>query len=226
MNRRRTPTAALALREAGKRYGEAPALAPLELRIEPGQAVALVGHNGSGKSTLLALAAGVVEPTEGSVSVFGWPPAAVEARALVSYVPDDPVLYDDLSVREHLRYVARLHGGSGDDPLLDELLHRLGLADRADELPSGFSRGLRQKAALAVGLCRPFRLLLVDEPFVGLDAAGRDAFVALAGEAVDRGAALVVATHDPALLPRLDRCIELVDGAVAFDGTPEQRTSR
>ncbi|MBU6216155.1 MAG: AAA family ATPase, partial [Acidobacteria bacterium] len=142
----------------------------------------------------------------------------LRARALRSWIPDNPVLYDDLSVREHLEYVNRMHGGTGDGPEIDDLIERLGLSGREDGLPSQFSRGLRQKTALAVGLCRPFALLLIDEPFVGLDASGRLALLELIEEVRDNGATVVVATHDPEVIDRFDRGIMLADGELVHDG--------
>lgn len=197
-------------------------LGPLDLRIEPGEAVAVVGHNGSGKSTALAIMAGQLEPSDGTVRVFGREPDALETRAAVSYLPDQPILYDDLSVREHVEYVGRLHGVTGEAAREERtaLIERLGLGERIDDLPSRFSRGLRQKTAIAVALCRPVRALLVDEPFVGLDAAGRATFVELLSETAADGAAVVVATHEPAVLERFDRCIGIDDGAIVFDGVP------
>jgi ABC-2 type transport system ATP-binding protein len=212
-------TAALRLDALAKRYGDRPALEPLDLRIEPGESVAVVGHNGSGKSTLLALVAGLLEPSSGSVSVFGHDPSSVEARRRRSYLPDHPVLYEDLSLREHLQYVGRLHGVDHDERA-DEVLGRLGLTDRADELPTTFSRGLRQKAALAVGLARPFDLVVIDEPFVGLDSIGRAGLVDLLAEASSRGATVVAATHDPDLVDTTDRCLTLADGVLVTDGPP------
>jgi ABC-type multidrug transport system ATPase subunit len=210
----------LALCAAGleKSYGHAAGVGPVDLEIPAGQAVVLVGHNGSGKSTFLGMAAGVLEPTAGDVEVFGVEPTSLTGRATVSYLPDTPVLYDDLSVREHLQYVSRMHGAEGDEPELDELLDKVGLSHRADELPSRFSRGLRQRTAIAVALCRPFSLLLVDEPFVGLDADGRDAFVALLDETRRRGATVVVATHDPSRLEHFERCVTLSDAQLVSDG--------
>ena len=202
----------------GKDYGDLVALHPTDLVLLAGQAVALVGHNGSGKSTFLKLVAGLLDPSSGTVTVDGHPAGTAEARAAISYVPDEPVLYDDLSVREHLRYISALHGADVPDADLDELVGRLGLADRVDDLPARFSRGLRQKAGLAVGLVRPFAALLVDEPFVGLDASGRAALLELLDEASAAGAALVVATHDPNFVERVDRCIALRDGVVVHDG--------
>lgn len=200
-----------------KTYGDAAGVGPVDIEIPAGQSVLLVGHNGSGKSTLLGLVAGLLEPTAGAVEVFGVEPTSLTGRATVAYLPDTPVLYDDLSVREHLQYVNRMHGGDADPAELDALLERVGLAARADELPSRFSRGLRQRTAIAIALCRPFGLLLVDEPFVGLDAAGRDALVALLDETIAREATVVVATHDPALLDHFDRQIVLSDSRIVDD---------
>ena len=210
--------------DATKAYGDLVALHPLTLEVPRGQSVALVGHNGSGKSTLLALVTGLLELSDGEIEVLGEPAGSSPARAAVSYLPDAPVLYDDLSVREHLGYVAALHGVSVDDADLDELLDRLGLRERADDLPARFSRGLKQRTAIALGLVRPFELLLVDEPFVGLDASGKEALLTMLDELHGDGAALVVATHDPSYVERVERCIALRDGVVIHDGpaTPDE----
>jgi ABC-type multidrug transport system ATPase subunit len=225
VKRKRSPDAPaiLELRGVSKDYGDLIALHPTDLTVPAGQAVALVGHNGSGKSTLLRIVAGLLDATDGEIVVDGHLAGTPDARAATSYVPDEPVLYDDLSVREHLLYVAALHGAPVDDAAVDDLAGRLGLAGRVDDLPARFSRGLRQKAGLAVGLVRPFSLLLVDEPFVGLDAPGRNALLELLDEASEAGATLVVATHDPTYVERVDRCIALRDGHVVHDGaaTPD-----
>jgi ABC-2 type transport system ATP-binding protein len=208
----------LELHGLGKDYGDLVALHPTDLTVPAGQAVALVGHNGSGKSTLLRIVAGLLEASEGDVVVDGQPAGTPDARAATSYVPDEPVLYDDLSVREHLLYVGALHGMTVTDLIVDELTDRLGLTGRVDDLPARFSRGLRQKAGLAVGFVRPYSLLLLDEPFVGLDAPGRAALLELLDEASDAGATLVIATHDPTFVERVDRCVALRDGRVVHDG--------
>jgi ABC-2 type transport system ATP-binding protein len=215
---------ALRTRKATKAYADLVALHPLTLEVPRGQSVALVGHNGSGKSTLLALATGLLELSDGEIDVLGAPAGSSPARAVVSYLPDAPVLYDDLSVREHLGYIAALHGVSVDEGDVDELLDRLGLGERADDLPARFSRGLKQRTAIALGLVRPFELLLVDEPFVGLDASGKGALLTILDELHRDGAALVVATHDPTYVERVDRCIALRDGVVIHDGpaTPDE----
>ena len=209
---------ALLLVGLGKTYGDLPALLPIDLVIPAGQAVALIGHNGSGKSTLLRMVAGLLEPTEGEVEIAGWPVGSVPARATTSFLPDEPVLYDDLSVREHVEYVSRLHGGDGWDDYAEDVAVRLGLGERLDDLPARFSRGLRQKTSLLLGIVRPFSVLLVDEPFVGLDAPGKATLLELLDEIHGDGAAVVVATHDPEFVERVDRSIALRDGELIFDG--------
>ena len=201
-----------------KSYTDLIALAPLDLDVAGGELVVLVGHNGSGKSTFLGLCAGLLEADGGVLSVDGQPAGSFEARAATSYVPDQPVLYDDLSVVEHLEYVARLHGVEDWEERGKELLGRLGLASRADDLPSRFSRGLRQKTSIALAFVRPFRLLLVDEPFVGLDPSGKAALVEMLDEAHQGGAAVVVATHQLEFVQRAHRCLALRDGDLVFDG--------
>ena len=140
----------------------------------------LVGPNGAGKSTFLGLAAGLIEPSNGDAWVQGAKLGTLTARAATSYLPDAPVLYDDLSLNEHIEYIARMHNTQDWEDYADDLLDMFNLTERADDLPSRFSRGLKQKTALILGLIRPFSLLLIDEPFVGLDTpgpggAGRDA---------------------------------------------------
>jgi ABC-type multidrug transport system ATPase subunit len=208
----------LEARGASKAYADLVALAPLDLSVPAGQTVALVGHNGSGKSTFLRLAAGLLELSDGAIDVAGAPAGTSEARAAASFLPDEPVLYDDLSVREHLAYVAALHGVELPAEDLDALIERVELSHRADDLPARFSRGLRQKTSIALALVRPFELLLVDEPFVGLDASGKEALLGIFDELHADGASLVVATHDPSFVGRAQRCVALRDGQVVHDG--------
>jgi ABC-2 type transport system ATP-binding protein len=209
---------ALSIEGLSKYYGDVAALEEVDMEVPDGQSVVLVGHNGSGKSTLLSMVAGVLEPTDGVVRIHGRPNDTLDSRAERSWLPDNPVLYDDLSLREHLEYVSRMHGGTGDDDHIEDLIDRLGLRDREDQLPSQFSRGLRQKSAIAVALCRPFSVLLVDEPFVGLDAEGRRALLDLLDEAREGGATVVVATHDPEVIDRFERGLMLANGEVVHDG--------
>jgi ABC-type multidrug transport system ATPase subunit len=201
-----------------KTYGDLPAAGPLDLAVAGGERVVVLGHNGSGKTTLLRMAAGLLEPTAGTVSVLGHDVGSVEARAATSFLGDTPVFYDDLSVWEHLEFIARLHDTTDWEQHAADLLESLGLTARADDLPTTFSRGLRQKAAIALAFVRPFELLLVDEPFVGLDRTGREALLELFRLAHGHGAALVVATHELTTITESDRLVALRDGAVIYDG--------
>ena len=211
---------ALAANELTKDYGDRPALAPLTLRIPERQRVAVVGHNGSGKTTFIRMAAGLLDPSGGTVEIMGHPSGSSEARRALSYLSDTPSFYDDLSLWEHLEYIARMHDVEEWDQLAADLLGHLGLYDRADDLPNTFSRGLRQKAAIAIAFVRPFELLLVDEPFVGLDNAGKIALLELLDQAAEDGATLVVATHELSYVERVTRLIALRDGIVVHDGSP------
>ena len=157
-----------------RRYATLVALGPIDLEVEAGEFVALVGPNGAGKSTLLACVAGLLEPTEGDVRVAGAAAGSLPARAATSYLGDEPVLYDDLSLEEHLEYVGRLHGVEDWERPAADLVTRLGLDERVDDLPAHFSKGMRQKTSIALGLARPFELLLADEPFDGLDPPSRE----------------------------------------------------
>jgi len=211
-----------ALRTVGltKDYGDRPALLPLDLEVAQGQHLALVGHNGSGKTTLLRMAAGLLDPSDGRVEVLGHASGSVAARRAISWLSDTPTFYDDLSLREHLEYVAGMHGVASWEDRAEDLLTRLGLAHRGDDVPTTFSRGLRQKAAIALGMVRPFEVLLVDEPFVGLDSPGKAALLGLLDDAAAAGATLLVATHELSFVERVGRLLALRDGELVYDGAP------
>lgn len=214
-------TPAVLTSDLAKSYGDAPALFPLDLSVEIGERITLIGHNGSGKTTLIRMLAGMLEPTHGTATIMGHERGSLEARAAISYLSDEPVFYDDLTVWEHLEYVARLHSTDDWEQHAIDVLDTVGLVHRADDLPLTFSRGLRQKAAIALAFVRPFEVLLVDEPFVGLDRTGRDALLSLFSAAHGDGATLVVATHELSSVREGDRLIALNGGNVTFDGSPE-----
>ena len=203
-----------------KVYGDNVALAPLDLDVPAGQRVSLIGHNGSGKTTLIRMLAGVLEPSDGTATVAGHAAGERDARASLSYLSDQPVFYDDLSVRQHLEYVARLHRTERWEEHAEWLIETVGLTERADDLPATFSRGLKQKASIALAFVRPFEIVLIDEPFVGLDRAGRLALLELMSWAHDDGATVVVATHELSSVGASERLIALADGEVLYDGDP------
>jgi ABC-type multidrug transport system ATPase subunit len=215
--------------EAGrlvKAYAGVPALGPLDLSLGEGTLVALTGHNGAGKSTLLRLGAGLLDRSGGELVVCGERPGSPAARRLVSFVPDTPVLYEDLGVGELVEYVARLHDPSGWRPRAERVIERLGLGARVDQLPGQLSRGLRQRVALALGLARPFSLLLLDEPFGSLDDAGAAVVAELIAEHVAAGATAIVSSHQLDLLAMATVRVALRDGVVVDDDGEPVRTPR
>lgn len=219
------PAAALAVRGLRRRYGEFDALQGLELIVAAGECVAIIGRNGSGKTTAVRVIGGLLEPSDGAVEVLGArvhnSPESIRARAAVAVVPDTPSLYSDLTVGEHLELVAVAHGVAGDglDDRIDAVLARLGLGDRRDSRPGELSRGMRQKVQLACALIRPYRLLVLDEPVVGLDPGSQETLRELLLEAKRDGAAVLLTTHQLEFARGIaDRAVVLVDGIVAEHG--------
>lgn len=205
----------------GRTYDGFIALDAFSLELGEDELVALVGPNGAGKTTFLTLAAGLLEPSSGSIEIAGVPAGTIPARRALSYLPDTPVFYEDLSLGEHLGYVAALHGVADAGARAGELIERLGLGAWEDSLPSEFSHGMRQKASVAIALVRPFAVLLADEPFDGLDPPSRDVLFELLAEARAAGAAVVVSTHRPDVIAAASRCVGIRDGRLAYDGPPE-----
>src|SRR6266545_3026139 len=214
----------LAVHGLRKAYGDVVALEGIDLEVAPGECVALIGHNGSGKTTTMRLIAGQLEPTAGTVTVAGVGVHRASdthrARAALAFVPDSPLLYDDLTVAEHLELVALAHGvGDGLDERIDDLLDALDLTPRRDFVPTQLSRGMRQKTQLACTLVRPFEGLLLDEPVVGLDPPSQANLRELMEEAKSEGIAIVLSTHQLRFSEGLaDRAVVLHDGRVIDAG--------
>jgi ABC-2 type transport system ATP-binding protein len=205
----------------GRSYDGYIALGSFTVDVAAGRLVALIGPNGAGKTTFLNLAAGLLDPTSGRVEVDGHAPGSIEARRALSYLPDTPVFYEDLSVAEHLEYVAALHGTEDPTARIEELISRLGLDGWEDALGAELSKGMKQKASIALALVRPFKVLLADEPLDGLDPPSRETLFTLLAETKAAGAAIVVSTHRPDVIAAADRCVAIHDGRLAYDGTPD-----
>ncbi|MGO9976478.1 MAG: ABC transporter ATP-binding protein [Solirubrobacteraceae bacterium] len=222
-------TCPLAVEGLRRTYGEFEALAGLDLRIAAGECVALIGHNGSGKTTAVRLIGGLLEPSAGRVEVCGLSmhdeQQSTAARAALSLVLDTPMLYGDLTVREHLELVVLAHGVAPEalDERIDSMLERLDVDARADSFPGQLSRGMRQKLALACALIRPFRVLVLDEPVVGLDPSTQEVLRDLLIEAKRAGAAVLLTTHQLAFARGIaDRAVLLADGVVVQEGSYDE----
>jgi ABC-type multidrug transport system ATPase subunit len=202
----------------GRSYDGYIALGSFSVEVPAGELVALIGPNGAGKTTFLNLAAGLLDPTSGRIEIAGEVPGSIEARRALSYLPDTPVFYEDLSVAEHLEYVAALHEAEEPAARIDELIGRLGLDGWEDALAAELSKGMKQKASIALALVRPFKVLLADEPLDGLDPPSRAVLFDLLAETQAAGAAIVVSTHRPDVIAAADRCVAIRDGRLAYDG--------
>jgi ABC-2 type transport system ATP-binding protein len=215
----------LCVRGLSRSYGELEALRALDLEVAAGECVALIGHNGSGKTTAIRLIAGLLEPTAGEVVICGHrmhgEPGSLEARADLAVLLDSPLLYGDLTVSDHLELVAVAHGVD-DDGLgerITEILTELGLDGRRDARPGQLSRGMRQKLALACVIVRPFQVLALDEPVVGLDPATQSMLRELLLAAKQQGVAVLLTTHQLAFARGIaDRAVLLAEGAVVEQG--------
>lgn len=206
-----------------KTFGLLPALQRLDLAIERGECVALLGPNGGGKSTLLRLLCGLSKPSAGVIRVGGWalPGEAAAVRAQIGVVAHRPLLYDTLTAAENLRFFARLYGLSADDaePRIRALLAEVGLAKRANDLVRTFSRGMLQRLSIARAMLHQPDVLLFDEPHTGLDQAASAMLDALIFRVRGEGRTLVIATHELERAAQLaTRAVILVRGRVAHDG--------
>lgn len=207
-----------------KRYGAFTAVKDLSFSVRPGEVVGLVGPNGAGKTTTLRCLAGIIPMSGGSVIVAGHDLAAdpVGAKRSLAFFPDEPRLFDYLTVRQHLMFVARIYGVPDHEEIARPLLEELELADKADLLPGGLSRGMKQKLVIACGLLHRPKVMFFDEPLTGLDPLGirrmKDSILRRARE----GAAVVLSSHLLHLLQEvcshvliLKKGIKIADGTLA-----------
>jgi heme ABC exporter ATP-binding subunit CcmA len=216
-----SPGELLALDRVSKVFGRRAALRDVSLSVRPGACLAVLGPNGAGKSTLLRIAAGLARPTAGRVLFRGTErDAAARLRPAVGYVAHRTLLYEPLTPRENLTLFARLGGAARPGDRAAEALRELDLERHADRPVSVLSRGTRQRVALARALLHAPPLLLLDEPFAGLDAAGAARLIELLLEARRRGAAILLATHGrEAPLAVADEVAILAGGALRHRGS-------
>jgi len=180
----------------GKAFGRAVVLRDLTLSVTAGEALALFGPNGAGKSTLLRLFATLMAPTSGSLQLFGAAGSSLAARRRIGLVAHQSFLYPDLTARENLLFYAGMYGLDDAEALCEAWLDRVALTDARDRPVRLFSRGMEQRLALARALVHDPALILLDEPWSGLDAAAADWLGELLLELRSRGRTVVVATHD------------------------------
>ena len=209
------------MRDLRVRRGRVQALDGISCEIAAGELTGLFGPSGSGKSTLIRAIAGVQANVEGELSVLGREPGSAPVRAQLGYMTQAPSVYEDLTVEENLRYFAAVRGvGTG------EMLTRTGLAGQAGQLVRDLSGGQCARVSLAAALLGRPRLLLLDEPTVGLDPLLRRELWQLFGELADDGAALVISSHVLDEARHCDRLLLLRNGALLGALTPAELTER
>ncbi len=217
---------ALELRALTKSFGR-PAVDRLDLSVAAGEFYALLGPNGAGKTTTLRMVAGLMPADSGDIRVFGIDARSRpnEAKRIVAWLPDEPMLYDKLDPLEYLEFVAGLWSVEGGraERLAGELLESLGLWPHRRERCEGFSRGMRQKVALAGALIHEPRLLMLDEPLTGLDAAAARQVKDILTARVRAGATIIMTTHILEVAERLaGRIGIIVRGRMIAEGTLDQ----
>lgn len=210
-----------------KRYGTVPVVNTLNLEVKSGEIFGFLGPNGAGKTTTIKMLTGLMEPSEGEAYICGYDirKQATQAKALMAYVPDQPKLYGKLSAREFLLLMASLYRMPKDVSAkrAEMLMEMFGLSERADELLEGYSHGMRQKVVLASALIHQPKVILLDEPTVGLDPASarllKDVLQALAKQ----GASIFLSTHILEIAERMCHRVGILKaGKLIAQGSPEE----
>jgi ABC-2 type transport system ATP-binding protein len=193
----REPGVSIVVEDYHKTYGDTVAVAGLSFVVQAGEILGLVGPNGAGKTTTLRALAGILQPTHGRLLIGGHDIVRepVAAKTVLAYVPDDPHLFDRLTVWEHFCFMASAYRLTDWRPRAEYLLQRLELVEKRDALASELSRGMRQKVAIGGGFLHQPQAVLLDEPLTGLDPRGIRTMKELIREHAATGAAVIVSSH-------------------------------
>lgn len=204
-----------------KLYGDFRALNAVTFSVEPGEVLGLVGPNGAGKTTTLRALAGIHPPTEGLVQICGHDirNEAVAAKRELAFMPDEPRLFDYLTVDEHLQFTARIYNTVDWRSRAGALLEELELVDKRSALPGELSRGMKQKLMIACGLLHDPKVIILDEPLTGLDPLGIRKMKETIRRRSDHGSAIILSSHLLHLVEELcERVLILQQGAVRYHG--------
>jgi ABC-2 type transport system ATP-binding protein len=222
----------IAVKNFTKLYGNLTAVSHLNFEIGPGEVLGLVGPNGAGKTTTLRCLCGIMAPSAGSIAIAGHDiqTDGVEAKRALAFIPDEPHLFDYLTVEEHLRFVAKLYGVADVESQIGPLLAELELSDKRTALPAELSRGMRQKLAIASGLLHSPRALILDEPLTGLDPGGMRKMKNTIAARAREGSAVILSSHllhlveelcTKLLVMRKGQCVAYGPLAEIIEGKPE-----
>ena len=213
-------TLALDSKEIGKKFGYSFAVRSVNLQVRRGEFVALFGSNGAGKTTFLKVAATLMRPTKGTLAIEGFDIARQpeEARRRIGFLSHNTFVYRDLSPLDNLRFFCRLYGIADSEDRLLEILERVDMRMRAADPVRAFSRGMQQRVGIARALLHDPSLILLDEPYTGLDARAAQTLNEILDEAVAAGKTVVLTTHDlDQGLRAATRAVILDRGAIVLD---------
>jgi ABC-2 type transport system ATP-binding protein len=224
-------TDALKLTGLTKMFDAKRAVDSLDLTVRAGELYALLGPNGAGKTTTLRMVAGLLKPDRGGIKVYDIDARKdpIGAKRIIAWLPDEPMLYDKLSPLEYLEFIAGLWGvdPAAANQRAESLLKMLELWDQRDQRCEGFSRGMKQKAALAGALIHDPKLLILDEPLTGLDAAIARQVKNLLQQKVDEGCTVILTTHILEVAERMSNRIGVIqNGRLMAEGTLDELRSR
>jgi len=212
-----------------KLYGELAAVSDLSFSVRAGEVIGLVGPNGAGKTTTLRCLAGIIPPTRGTVRIGGFDIASdpIEAKRRLAFFPDEPRLFEYLTVQQHLAFTARIYGVADYQEIGARLLTELEIADKTDKIPAELSRGMKQKLVIACGLLHSPEVIFFDEPLTGLDPIGirrmKDSILKRARD----GAAILISSHLLHLLEEVCSHVLIVkNGRKVIDGTLDEVKQR
>jgi ABC-2 type transport system ATP-binding protein len=208
-----------------KLYGDFVAVEDFSFKVAPGEVRGLVGPNGAGKTTTLRSLAGIIRPTRGTIEISGIDMALdpVAAKRLISFVPDEPQLFEYLTVTEHLRFITRLYGVPDAEARIEPLLTELELLDKRDVLPGELSRGMKQKLAIACALLHEPKALMLDEPLTGLDPAGIRKMKNTIKSRAAAGTAVILSSHLLDLVEELCTSLMVIHkGHIVASGSIDQ----
>jgi ABC-2 type transport system ATP-binding protein len=180
-----------------KYYGDFAAVTDLSFVVRPGEVLGMLGPNGAGKTTTLRSLVGIIRPTRGTIRIAGHDLLTdpVSAKAALAFVPDEPQLFEYLTVQEHLQFMARIYGVADAAARIDALIEEMELTQKRAALPDELSRGMKQKLAIACGLLHEPRALLLDEPLTGLDPGAIRRTKQTIRRQAERGAGVILSSH-------------------------------
>lgn len=213
--------------DLSKQFGRLAAVDRINLKVYPGEIFGFLGPNGAGKTTTIKMMAGLIKPTSGKVIIDGWDLAehANQAKEVVGFIPDRPFLYEKLTALEFLRFIAGLYNlsSNGVEAKMQNLLELFGLTDWQDELIESFSHGMKQRLVMASAFIHHPKLVIVDEPMVGLDPKGAKLVKEVFREYCDKGKTIFMSTHTLEIAEEVcDRIAIILEGKIVAVGNMKE----